>query len=749
MKKPKDVYFQAKLSMFLVTVALFIGLTIMSMGIKSHYVKALEKNAENLAKGYSLSLTKTVEAGNLVEKMVHDRLTSVSGLISDFGTDLKNEDLVEMAEKLNVEEINIYDHHGVITISNFPDYISWSPPKGHYVEQFLKSGLTSYIDPIRTNAITGHLVLYGYSRMDDGRFVQVGINAKDLKNLVQGFELNTILKDMLTKEDVAYVRYLSNDDVVIGSSDSEFIGDVISPERSKPSLTEALGIGKYDLYPLGDVYDVGAPVLLENNKVGTLIIGISLLETREAIKKLSTSGSVILLMIYLVAILVIYQLYRKNSRLFSLAYQDDLTTLPNIRSLKRDLRISLLAQNKDQMALVLIQVPQLERIMMSRGYDQGDSVLQEIAGHLSSQEIPGAKIYRYSDEKFILVSRNYGSQEDLIAQVESLGHSLMVKDEDRHEGRFGALEFGILEVTDDYEETEEILKDVLIALTSVGDGGRSYAFFDETMENKIRRESLIENEIREALINEEKDLISLAFQPIMDTVAERVHSIEVLTRMNSSYYGEVSPLEFVHIAEKYGIMVPLGKLILRKAALFIRRLMEEGFFDIRVAVNISGIQLIQGDFIDLIRETLHEAGIPASSLELEITESVFLSGYERVNMKLRELKDMGVAISIDDFGTGYSSFARLKELNVDGVKIDKFFISRITSMEDQELITGDIIRMVHKAGLFTVGEGVETQLEKDYLEREGCDYIQGYYYSRPMREEDMVNFLKREKDQER
>lgn len=742
MNKPQDVYFQAKLSMFLVTVALFIGLTIMSIGIRNHYVKALEENADNLARGYALSLTKTVEAGSLVEKLIHEKLSTVSGFISDFGSDLRNEDLIGIAEKINVEEINIYSPEGIILISNFPDYISWSPPKGHHVEMFMQSNLDAHIDPIRSNTITGHLVLYGYSRMDDGRFVQVGINAKDLENLIESFELNAILKDMLNHPDVAYVRYLSNRHVVLGSSDGAHVGEVLSDTGMKRNLTEALGIGKYNLYPAGDVHDVHEPVKVEETKVGTLVLGISLGETRDAIRKLSTSGSVILLMIYFVAILVIYLLYRKNSRLFSLAYQDDLTSLPNIRSLKRDLETNLLSQKRDQLALMLIQVPQLNRIMMSRGYNQGDAVLLDTADHLFVHESPRMKVYRYSDEKFIMLSRNYGSRENLVRMVESIGRINSLVEDEQSGKRFGALEFGVLEVTDDYDQVEDILKDVLIALSNVKDEGKTYVFFDETMESTLKRESIIENEIREALDQEDDTLLTLAFQPIVDATTGRVRSVEVLTRMKSRHYGDVSPVEFIFIAEKTGLMVALGKSILEKAMGFISRLNSEGYLDIRVAVNISGIQLIQDDFAKIVKDTLDAAGVSPSSLELEITESVFLSSYERVNQKLKELKDLGIAISIDDFGTGYSSFARLKELNVDTVKIDKFFISRISTLEEHELITGDIIRMVHRAGLLTVAEGVETKTERDYLAREGCDFLQGYFYSRPMKEEDMHSYIR-------
>jgi len=132
--------------------------------------------------------------------------------------------------------------------------------------------------------------------------------------------------------------------------------------------------------------------------------------------------------------------------------------------------------------------------------------------------------------------------------------------------------------------------------------------------------------------------------------------------------------------------------------------------------------------------------VSAASLSLEITESVFLGNYDIINLKLKTLREMGMTISIDDFGTGYSSFARLKELHVDGVKIDRYFIKRITKLPEEELISSDIIRMVHRYGLYTVAEGVEHEEELSYLLREGCDFIQGYYYSKPLPETEFIDF---------
>lgn len=313
------------------------------------------------------------------------------------------------------------------------------------------------------------------------------------------------------------------------------------------------------------------------------------------------------------------------------------------------------------------------------------------------------------------------------------------------EKRYNTLAFGALEISDRYEDEVKALKDVLIALNHVsGDEMKPYAFFDEVMESNIIRENVLENELKQAMV-EEDDTLFLVYQPLIDARTEKLVGLEALARMRSRKYGMVSPLEFIQIAEKNGLMADLGRLIVEKAVTFEKKLLEEGY-GISMSVNISPIQLIQDDFVTMMNEILEKTKMDPTSLELEITESVFLSNYELVNSKLKILREMGFRIAIDDFGTGYSSFARLKEIHVDSVKIDQYFIRRITKLDPSDLITGDIIRMVRKFGLSTVAEGVETREEKEYLIGEGCDVLQGYYYSRPMPEEDVMRYIEKQSE---
>ncbi|MBO1266035.1 EAL domain-containing protein [Proteiniclasticum sp. SCR006] len=743
MKKPRDVGFLTKVSMYLITVFLCLGLIILSQGIKHHYVKELEINANNLAKGYSHSLSRSVEASAVVEQLIHDKLKGLASIITNTDADLQNEDLVALSTQMNVDEIAIYNQDGILMLSNIERFVGWNPPLNHPVRDFMNSDLSFYIEPIRANTITGDFYLYGYEKMEDGRTVQVGIDAQKVNTLIGGFHMNSLLKEMLTHDQVEYVNYVSSEGIILGSSRDEEVGKVTVISERKP-LSDTLNIGEFQLVPMEEIHDFHEPVYLSGTEAGTLLIGMSLEETRNAIRNLTRSMTVVLLMIYLAAIIVIYLLHDKTRKLFDLAYEDDITRLPNAKYLKRMLRYELKQSRRDQLALIMVHVPRFSRITMTKGHERGESILQDIAKNISARAIEGASLFRFSEEKFMMLVRNYGRREMLVSIMENLSQVIPLQGDHKEEKRYNTLAFGALELGEQYNDEVDVLKDVLIALNNVSeDAPKPYIFFDEVMEMKILRETAIESELKMAIESKMDNIILLTYQPLIDAKTETIIGLEALTRMNSQKYGMISPLEFIQIAEKNGLMPDLGRLILEKAVDFEKKLLEEGY-GIRVAVNISPIQVIQDDFVSMVRGIIEYASIDPSFIELEITESVFLSSYDLVNRKLKVLREMGLHISIDDFGTGYSSFARLKELHVDSVKIDQYFIRKITQLDPSDLITGDIIRMVHKSGLSAVAEGVETKEERDYLIREGCDVLQGYYYSKPMQEKDALRYVRKQ-----
>lgn len=250
---------------------------------------------------------------------------------------------------------------------------------------------------------------------------------------------------------------------------------------------------------------------------------------------------------------------------------------------------------------------------------------------------------------------------------------------------------------------------------------------------------IVDETYLQLLASEEMELIRFVFE---GESAYQVTGFEALSRLTVKDLGPISPLEFIAVAERHQMIYELGLLVLREACQMIRRMMDAGHSAVGIAVNVSGLQLLRDEFITDTTDAAETAGIPLSHLEFEITESVLLVNYELINEKLNQIRDMGMTVSVDDFGTGFSSLARLHELNIDSVKVDRYFVQRIRSPHDENLIISDIISLAHKTGLSVVAEGVEDEHQKLFLERHDCDVIQGYWLSRPLPEEDAISFLR-------
>ena len=220
-------------------------------------------------------------------------------------------------------------------------------------------------------------------------------------------------------------------------------------------------------------------------------------------------------------------------------------------------------------------------------------------------------------------------------------------------------------------------------------------------------------------------------------------SFEALARLKMKSLGPISPIEFIPIAEKTKLIIPIGEKVMLSTLRFLRRLAEQGIDDIVISVNISAIELLQPDFAGRLLGLIGSMRVDPACVGIEITETVFAADYEEVNRVIQRLREAGIHLSIDDFGTGYSSLAREEELKVHCLKIDKHFIDRLLEPELDRAITGDIISMAHRLGHCAVAEGVEVEAQKQYLIVHGCDRMQGYLFSRALDEDDALALLKR------
>ncbi|MDG6403887.1 bifunctional diguanylate cyclase/phosphodiesterase, partial [Pseudomonas quasicaspiana] len=356
-------------------------------------------------------------------------------------------------------------------------------------------------------------------------------------------------------------------------------------------------------------------------------------------------------------------------------------------------------------------------------------LLKAIAERIRSATRGDDVVSRFGGDEFcILISlHNYEEAEQLANRVMQ-----KMKEPIALAGRHMVMttSIGISIFPQDGQTCDELLKHADLALYQSKGNGRNRAhFFSPNLKTKASLELQLEEELRNALL--EENGLQVYYQPIVDLSTGQVSKLEALVRWEHPQHGLLTPDRFIEIAETNGLIADLDNWVLRRACLDLGQLSGNGLDDLIIAVNCSALNLTRETLIDDIQRALRQANVPARRLELEVTENALMGNISTTIGLLKQIRCLGVSLSIDDFGTGYSSLAYLKRLPLDTVKIDRSFILDIPgSAQDMEIVQA-IIVMAHTLRLKVVTEGVETSQQKEFLSKYGCDYIQGYLVSRP------------------
>ena len=419
-----------------------------------------------------------------------------------------------------------------------------------------------------------------------------------------------------------------------------------------------------------------------------------------------------------------------------------MTGLPN-RALFQDRLKQVLghARRTGKLAAVhLIDLDHFKDINDTMGHDAGDALLKGIGERLLGCVRTSDTVARIGGDEFgvIQVEPNNADGIAILAQklLKSLEQPFKIDGRDVH----STASIGITIFPEDADNPEEALRNADMALYhGKGEGRGNYRFFVTKMNDDIQRRRAIEDDMRAGL---ERGEFILHYQPKLHIGSNRITGMEALIRWNHPQQGFMSPAEFIPVAERSKLIVPIGEWVLREACTRNKAWTDAGLGPIKVAVNLSAVQIQETDLTATIRGVLEETGLDASQLELEITESLAMRNAEATIELFTELSKLGVSVSIDDFGTGYSSLSYLKDFPIQRIKIDKAFIDDIGSGENPGAIARAVTTMGHSFGMEITAEGVETEDQLTFLRSLGCDEIQGYYFSRPLPEAEFGDFLK-------
>jgi diguanylate cyclase (GGDEF)-like protein/PAS domain S-box-containing protein len=425
---------------------------------------------------------------------------------------------------------------------------------------------------------------------------------------------------------------------------------------------------------------------------------------------------------------------QSEAKLQHQAHHDALTGLPN-RFLLYDRLGQAIASSSRQARPIWLLFVDLDRFKFvndSLGHKAGDALLQTISGRLQSAVRQSDTVARLGGDEFVLIlpERTDGTatlSTDVVQRIlDTVAQPLMIEG---HEF-FPTCSIGVAAYPDDGADADTLMMHADIAMYRAKETGRNnFQFFASSMNEKTLERLRIEGELRRALEREE---FVLHYQPQVDLHTGHIVGMEALIRWHHPELGMVMPQRFIGLAEETGLIVPIGAWVLRAACMQNRAWQLAGFPHLRVSVNLSARQFAQHDLAQSIIETLAETGLPASSLEIELTETLVMADVERTIETLRALKAIGVQLSIDDFGTGYSSLSYLRRFPIDVLKIDRSFVRDMTTNPDDAAIVASIISLSHSLKLHVIAEGVETQEQLSYLRSLGCDEMQGYFFSRPV-----------------
>ncbi len=437
---------------------------------------------------------------------------------------------------------------------------------------------------------------------------------------------------------------------------------------------------------------------------------------------------------------IIMEREHNQKRIRDLAYTDELTKLSSRAQFYLSLErlITESARSDRRFSLLYIDLDNFKNVNDSLGHDVGDLLLKECAQRLQIACREGDFIARLSGDEFCIIVNDVIDEYcagkvaqrclDLISKPAVLAGRTLVP----------SCSIGISHFPADGDNLQALLKASDTALYEAKDLGKNrYAFYDEELTKRAEYRFKVEHYLRDAI---EKQLLTLVYQPQIDIETGSIIGVEALSRWYHPLLGHISPVEFIETAERIGMIPQLTEWALYTACKQAASWRDAGLPPIRVAVNISPSHFLDEGFVPLIAQVLQDTGITPCQLELEVTEGVVQTN-QRNLLTFKKLKELGVTLAIDDFGTGYSSFASLKHLNIDVLKIDKYFIDDILTDQKTHLLVSSMIEMGHNLGHKIIAEGVETQAQLEILERLECEIAQGYYFSKPVGANEISDLL--------
>lgn len=741
----QDMFKQTDIKTFIIPFAiLFIIFAVATfMSIRSYTKKTydtIEEYSIGLADSYTRRISNSRAATKIITALVEEKQLAVGEIVLQFAGEIEAADLSQLAEKYAVDEINIYNGSGEIINSSSTNLLGQKAYEGHPARLLLSSAQHAYTEETRLNTVSGVSYKYAYVKADDGSVAQIGILSERVDSFLDSFDIQRLIEEFTKNESVENIFFTDDEYRLVATGTPDFAGITFDDEEIHDHfMSDKPKVGKE--FANKGLLHVCAPVFFDGEKLGTLtVVWSSEIISTEINRIINDNVFRFLITSVLLGGVLLYA-FQKRKLSIEVAFYDRLTGLPNDNYLEEYLPPIIRDCGQNKAAILMLNLSNFNLINLTHGFEYGDIVLKQAVAIYANYLSPVDALFRLEADKFVIVVNDYGD----VFELEELSQQILADFNNpainacRHE--YLSLKIAIYELYDPSFSVGRVLHDASLGLDALKNNvSADYILFTHSMRKALQREEAIENALLEIIAGKGKERLYLHYQPLLGVKEGRVIGFEALARMNIPGVGEIPPTEFINIAERRNLIFSLGNIIIEKALKFLKALKDATFHNTFVAVNISGLQLLRSEFVDIVAELTHLCVEDYQDLVFEITESVLVENFKIANKNLQELRRLGISIALDDFGTGYSSLAELRNIDIDILKIDRAFIDKI--IENDPLITQDIIAMAHRLNLKVVAEGVESKRQIDYLTKHGCDIIQGYYVSKPLPEEGAIGFLK-------
>ena len=434
--------------------------------------------------------------------------------------------------------------------------------------------------------------------------------------------------------------------------------------------------------------------------------------------------------------------HEAESSLLRMAQYDFLTGLPNRQKLQEQLDKILIDAGRRQrrVAVLCVGLDDFKSVNEQFTYQAGDKLLLALADRLRAHSGRLGALARLGGDQFALVQADIDQPYEAAELAQSILDDLEAEFALDHEGIRLRATIGITLFPEDGDSTEKLLQKAEQTMTLAKTRSRNrYQFYIASVDSEMRRRRELEKDLRDAL---SRNQFHLVYQPQISYRDHRVVGVEALIRWQHPEHGLVPPDLFIPLAEQNGTIIPIGEWVLDQACRQLREWHDQGFTDLRMAVNLSTVQLHHTELPRVVNNLMQIYRLPPRSLELEVTETGLMEDISTAAQHLLSLRRSGALIAIDDFGTGYSSLSYLKSLPLDKIKIDKSFVQDLLDDDDDATIVRAIIQLGKSLGMQVIAEGVETAEQEAYIVSEGCHEGQGYHYSKPLQARELAAFLK-------